>query len=154
MPYYEEFDLIGAFDVLEHIKEDKIVLKNIFGALRPGGGVIITVPQHQWLWSSADVYACHVRRYSCQEIETKIKAAGFQILRSTSFVSFLLPLMFMSRIQNRIQNNKTYDPLSEFKITPITNKILESVLNAERKCIQLGLNFSMGGSRLIVAQKK
>ena len=60
----ERFDCIGAFDVIEHIKEDKLVLSRLSRALKKGGVLLITVPQHRWLWSSVDEYACHVRRYS------------------------------------------------------------------------------------------
>lgn len=46
IPYVDHFDVIGAFDVLEHIAEDELVLREIHQALRPGGGVMLTVPQH------------------------------------------------------------------------------------------------------------
>ena len=59
IPFVEEFDVIGAFDVLEHIEEDEQVLEQAHGALKPQGLVLITVPQHAWLWSSVDEYACH-----------------------------------------------------------------------------------------------
>lgn len=59
IPYVEEFEVIGAFDVLEHIQEDEIVLAAILRPLKPGGGVAIAVPQ----WSDANESACHVRRY-------------------------------------------------------------------------------------------
>ncbi len=151
IPYKEEFDLIGAFDVLEHIKEDETVLQNIYQALRPQGGLLLTVPQHQWLWSQADDIACHVRRYSSADLNLKLKKAGFEILRSTSFVSFLLPAMLLSR--SRGQNGKTYDPMDEFKMNHFLNRSLESVLNVERLLIQSGINFPIGGSRFIIARK-
>lgn len=58
------FDVIGAFDVIEHIEEDEKVLANLARAIVPGGALLITVPQHRWLWSATDDYACHVRRYT------------------------------------------------------------------------------------------
>jgi SAM-dependent methyltransferase len=42
IPYVNEFDIIGAFDVLEHIEEDEEVLASMFHALRPGGGIAIS----------------------------------------------------------------------------------------------------------------
>ena len=39
---------IGAFDVLEHIQEDTAVLPQLFQATRPGGGIMLTVPQHPY----------------------------------------------------------------------------------------------------------
>lgn len=55
LPFKSEFDLIGAFDVLEHIDEDELVIKNIYHSLKPDSGLILTVPQHPWLWSKVDV---------------------------------------------------------------------------------------------------
>ena len=91
IPFMDEFDVIGAFDVLEHIEEDEVVLTAMLRALRPGGSVVITVPQHPWLWSIADESACHVRRYKIAELREKVRRAGFEVTFETSFVSLLLP---------------------------------------------------------------
>ena len=138
--------------MLEHIEEDEMVLKNIHNALKSGGGLLITVPQHKWLWSPTDDYACHVRRYAADDLHSKLHEAGFKILRSTSFVSLLLPAMFISR--RRSSESEDCDPLSEFQITPLVNRMLEVVLSVERVMIRFGVNFPVGGSRLIVAQRK
>ena len=97
IPYVEEFGVIGAFDVLEHIEEDELVLRAMWSALRPGGGIAVTVPQHPWLWSAADESACHVRRYKTGELREKALRAGFKLQFETSFVSLLLPAMVASR---------------------------------------------------------
>src|SRR4029077_3610296 len=86
IPFEAEFDVIGAFDVLEHIEEDEQALGELFRCCRPGGGIVITVPQHRFLWSAADEYAYHKRRYSRRELISKVRMAGFEILRVTSFV--------------------------------------------------------------------
>jgi SAM-dependent methyltransferase len=91
IPYQNEFDLIGAFDVLEHILEDDVVLAGMYRALKPGGGLVVTVPQHPWLWSATDQYACHVRRYSAADLHVKLGNAGFEIVLSTSFVTYHCP---------------------------------------------------------------
>ena len=107
IPFVGEFDAIGAFDVLEHIEEDEGVLGQMRDALKPRGALLLTVPQHAWLWSPNDDYARHVRRYSVQELHEKVKRAGFEILRSTSFVSLLLPAMFVSRLIKRVPRKDT-----------------------------------------------
>jgi hypothetical protein len=86
-----ESDLAGALDVLEHIDDDATALYEARRVLRPGGGIIITVPQHQWLWSDADDYAHHQRRYSRPELITSIETAGFRVQMVTSFVTLPLP---------------------------------------------------------------
>ncbi len=152
IPYVDEFDVIGAFDVLEHIPEDEAVLVQLRSALKPGGGLLITVPQHPRLWSSADVYACHVRRYTASEIRCKVENAGFEIVRSTSFVSLLLPAMLASRRRGRDRGD--FDPRDEFRIGRTANRALEEILRIERWLIRTGVSFPVGGSRLIVARRK
>ena len=148
-PWVEEFDLVGAYDVLEHIDEDERVLRGIRESLRPGGGVVLTVPQHPWLWSESDRYACHVRRYRRGELERKLEAAGFRVLRSSSFVTLLLPLMAASRL--RPATGSAYDPMAEFRIPTAINRALEGMLRLEIGAIRLGCSLPVGGSRLVVA---
>jgi SAM-dependent methyltransferase len=152
IPFQDEFDGIGAFDVLEHIKEDHLVLGQIYQALKPQGSLILTVPQHPWLWSQADDHASHVRRYQSQELKKKVQQAGFKIVKITSFVSLLLPLMMVSRFSQR-QEKENYDPLNEFKISSWLNATLELILSMERQMIQRGVSFPWGGSLLLIAQK-
>jgi len=148
LPYKEEFDVVSAFDVIEHIEEDGLVLNNLFHSLKSGGIMMITVPQHQWLWSSVDVQACHVRRYIAKEIHKKIEDAGFTIIRTTSFVSFLLPAMYLSRFTMK------ENPDSELNINPLINYLFEKTLDIERLFIRMGARFPIGGSRLVLARKK
>lgn len=152
VPFVEEFDAIGAFDVLEHIEDDLSVLSQIHTALKTQGYLILTVPQHRWLWSATDEYACHVRRYSADELHQKIVAAGFEIIRSTSFVSTLLPVMMASRLFQRNTSNSEH--LAELKIPSLLNTIFATILGGELRAIKSGINFSLGGSRLVIAQKQ
>lgn len=153
LPFVNEFDVIGAFDVVEHIKEDEEVLSQIHAALKPDGIVLLTVPQHQWLWSAADDYACHERRYAAVDLHKKVRAAGFQLLRSTSFVTVLLPAMMVSRFSQKDTRLENFDATAELKISPWLNRLFLSILNFEGTLIQTGLNFPVGGSRLMVAKK-
>ena len=151
LPFDSEFDLIVALDVIEHIVEDSMVLSEMFRSLKPGGGVIITVPQHRFLWSLNDDHACHVRRYERAELREKLTRAGFEVKRMTSFVSLLLPLAFASRLRRR--DPKTFDPMSEYKIPSWLNEGFYAVSSIERLGIAAGLSFPMGNSLLAVARK-
>jgi SAM-dependent methyltransferase len=153
IPFENEFDVIGAFDVLEHIKEDKEVLKQIFMALEPKGLMVLTVPQHPWLWSTIDEQAHHERRYVASDLHRKIEAVGFQIIKSTSFVTALLPAMMISRFLQKKASNETFDPMAELKISPWLNLIFSLLSNVELFYIKRGFNLPLGGSRLIVARK-
>jgi SAM-dependent methyltransferase len=153
IPFESELDAIGAFDVLEHIEEDEVVLQQIWKALKPSGIVFITVPQHRWLWSAVDEYACHVRRYGTQELHQKVGNAGFEIIRSTSFVSALLPAMYLSRLLQKNKTNMSMDDVAGLRVNPILNKFLERLLEGELALIRVGVILPVGGSRLLVARK-
>jgi SAM-dependent methyltransferase len=149
--FEREFDVVGAFDVLEHVIEDKDVLVQMFNAVRPGGGLLVTVPQHPSLWSASDRFAMHQRRYKRAELRRKVESAGFRVERITSFNSLLLPLMIWSRLQRK--RNHDFQPWREFEIGPTLNKTLESILKFERMIIRTAFSFPAGGSLLLVGRK-
>lgn len=153
MPFENEFDVIGAFDVLEHIEEDEKVLSQMCAALKPEGLMLLTVPQHAWLWSPVDEYACHERRYAASDLHQKIQAAGFRVIRSTSFVTTLLPAMMISRFLQKKVSDKKFDATAELKISPWLNSLFSRMLGAELALIKWGFNLQLGGSRLVVARK-
>lgn len=149
MPFRDEFEVIGAFDVLEHIEEDELVLGQMFHSLKPGGGIILTVPQHPFMWSRQDAAACHVRRYTRRELAGKLKNAGFSVEMATSFVCLLFPLMMLSRIAKR----EASDPMSELRLGKFANTLFESVMKLERKLIEMEIQLPFGGSLLMVGRR-
>lgn len=151
IPFSEEFDVIGAFDVLEHVVEDVAVLEQMFRATRPGGGILLTVPQHRSLWSASDVHAQHQRRYGRAELRRKVEGAGFKVEFVTSFVSFLLPPMLLSRVKRK--RLKNFDPWRELKVSRSLNTAFETILGWERALIRRGLSLPAGGSLLLVARR-
>lgn len=152
IPFVDEFDLVGSFDVIEHIEEDETVIAQMFQAIKPGGGLLLTVPQHKALWSGSDVRACHVRRYEANELRDKVKNAGFEILDETSFVSLLVPLMWLSRKLER-DTTVAISESSEFDINPILNTCFYQIMLLEQQLLKLGIRFQIGGSRFLIARK-
>ncbi|MDH4121422.1 MAG: methyltransferase domain-containing protein [Deltaproteobacteria bacterium] len=148
IPFPNTFDVIGGFDVLEHIEEDELVLRQIHQALKPGGGLILTVPQHMFLWSKQDDIAHHKRRYSRKELVQKLEAAGFRIIVVTSFVSALMPLLFISRRKGN-DSMKT-----EFQIHPILNRLFKWIVCGERLLIKCKISLPFGSSLLAIGEKK
>jgi len=151
IPFREEFDVIGAFDVLEHVEEDEEVLSQLFKAVKRGGGIIVTVPQHPFLWSTQDRYSFHKRRYTRKELIRKVEKAGFTNLWWTSFVSLLMPMMFLSRLARSRKDE--FDVFEEFRIERSLNRVLLNIMSAEFLMIRKGLSLPVGGSLLLVAIK-
>ncbi len=150
IPHREAFDLVGAFDVLEHIDDDQAVLVQIHRSLRPGGGLLLTVPQHRWLWSAQDVAAHHVRRYEARALHRKLHAAGFEVLRSTSFVTLLLPAMVATR---RLGGRRAAAGVETVRVPRAIDLALRPVMALERWLIKAGIDLPIGGSLLVVARK-
>lgn len=153
IPYDAEFQVVGAFDVIEHIDDDEKVLAELFRAALPGGGMLLSVPQHPWFWSYQDELACHVRRYSTADLKRKVERVGFEVIEMISFVSLLFPLMWLSRRARNPQGAHTRDALADLRINPVVNVLLKWMMDVERWMISCGVRFPAGGSLLLVARK-
>lgn len=150
LPFTDSFDVIGAFDVIEHIDDDAAVLSEMHRATTRTGGVLLTVPQHPSLWSATDDMAHHKRRYRRGELMQKLSAAGFDVLRATSFVSILLPAMIVSRRRTR-----TYDDaVRSLRLPRWIDASLSSAMMLERAAIRMGIRWPAGGSLLVAARKR
>ena len=152
LPFDAGFDVIGAYDMLEHIDDDGAALRSIHQALRADGIVALTVPQHPWLWSEQDVAAHHVRRYARDELEAKLRDTGFSIIWSGSFTSVLLPLMVLSRLRPR-RATSAYDPLAELALPKPVDVMLDVAMRIEGALVAAGLRLPVGGSRVVIARK-
>jgi hypothetical protein len=82
-----------------------------------------------------------------------MKVAGFKIVETTSFVSLLVPLMYVSRSQKR-DSRTEFNPSDELALNPVLNFILYTVMKLELGLIKLGIRFSIGGSRLVIGKKQ
>jgi SAM-dependent methyltransferase len=144
------FDLTGAFDVIEHIADDEGVLRGLRAATQQGGGIIVTVPQHPWMWSRADEFAHHQRRYRRGELEAKLLRNGFEILFSSSFTAWLLPLMAISRLKRG--GKEEGEGVYEFELNPVVNRFFAAILRAEVRMTLAGWRWPAGGSRVVVGR--
>jgi SAM-dependent methyltransferase len=151
IPALDVFDVVGAFDVIEHIADDEAVLRGMRAATRTGGGTIIAVPQHPWLWSRADDIAHHQRRYRRGELEEKLSRNGFEVLFSSSFTALLLPLMAASRLKGRSRETDD-DVTREFKLNRRINDVFIAILRAEIRMTLAGWRWPAGGSRVVVGR--
>jgi SAM-dependent methyltransferase len=150
--FEDGFDVVGAFDVLEHVERDQDALVALVGAARPGGGVIMLVPQHPRLWSEMDRVAHHVRRYRRRELMEKAERAGLDVLYVGSFVSLLLPAMIVSRAGRRLLR-RHYDPVAELAPGAL-NGLFERILDGERRLIARGVALPVGASLMLVGRRR
>ena len=126
------YNLIGAFDVIEHIDQDEAALASIAAKLKPGGTFVMTVPAHQWMWSAHDVVNHHKRRYSRRALKRLIEVSPLQLERIGYFNSLLFPLAVAERAASKLRGKSDAD----VKLPPAPlNVALEKVFAAERYLI-------------------
>jgi SAM-dependent methyltransferase len=135
------FDLALALDVLEHLDDDRRALAEMRRVVRPGGGAVVTVPAHPWLWSAHDDLNHHRRRYRRDELEGRAADAGWSIAKRTHFNLLLLPLVLAGR--RLVRGNGLAIPPA-----PV-NRALQGALQAERVAIASGLRLPAGASLLL-----
>ncbi len=156
MPFQEEFDAVGLFDVIEHIEDDVGVLQGAARALKPGGLMLVSVPQHPWLWSGYDVAADHKRRYTRKTLRTAVQQAGLDLLHMTSFASFSLPIMWVSRFfqsTERPQEEALERAYRELELGGWQKHLLNLLLQMDYMLIRAGLSLPAGGSLILAARK-
>ncbi len=155
MPFLDEFDAIGLFDVLEHVEPDELVLHNAYIALKDEGILFVSVPQHPFLWSANDRASFHKRRYRRSELLTKMNRVGFQPIFISSFVTLLFPLLFTIRlIKRRSRFENPFDAvMAELSLTPSLNATANAIMKVEELIIRAGIPLPFGGSLFLVAKK-
>jgi SAM-dependent methyltransferase len=157
-PFGKPFDLIGMFDVLEHIPQESQTLAALRDALAPGGKLMLTVPAHQYLWSYFDQAAQHCRRYSSKEIRDKLVQAGFEVEFLSQFMSCIFPVVWIfrkignRRLRHNPENSKALT-LTEFRVVPGINALLAGLLKLEANWIGRCHRLPIGTSLIVVARK-
>lgn len=96
------YDMIGAFDVIEHIADDAAAISSIARRLKPGGKLVVAVPAHQWMWSAHDSVNHHHRRYSKARLRRLIAASPLKLEAIGYFNSLLFPLAVAQRLASRL----------------------------------------------------
>ena len=126
------YDLIGAFDVIEHIDDDRAALASVAAKLKPSGKLVMTVPAHQWMWSAHDVVNHHKRRYSKAALRRLIASAPLRLEKIGYFNSLLFPVAVAERGASKLRGKQDAD----LKLPPAPlNLALERTFAAERHLI-------------------
>lgn len=144
----KQFDLVCAFDVIEHLDEEEASLIALKAKVKPGGYALFTVPAHPFLWSSHDLRHHHKRRYNKKQFEANITRAGFEIRKSSWFNCFLFPIVVMIRSVNRIRANSDHDD-EAIPWRPI-NKLLTLIFELEGFLLRY-FNLPFGVSIVLLA---
>jgi SAM-dependent methyltransferase len=128
----KHYDLVGGFDVIEHIDDDRAAVASIAAKLKPGGKFVMTVPAHQWMWSAHDVVNHHKRRYSKGRLRQLIESSPLRLEAIGYFNSVLFPAAVAERLSSRLLRKDNAD----LTLPPgLLNAAFERAFAAERHLI-------------------
>jgi SAM-dependent methyltransferase len=153
MPFHDAgFDVVAAFDVLEHCDPESVALEEIARVLRPGGRLLIAVPAYQWAWTSFDRDIGHHRRYTRRRLVHALESAGFVVERSTYMFAGTLPLFTAERLLRKVRP-ATEGPDTELpEVSRFAERVLLGLCRWDERRLRRG-DLPFGSSVVAVATK-
>ncbi|PZR25932.1 MAG: hypothetical protein DI538_26915 [Azospira oryzae] len=148
-----DFDLVCAFDVVEHVADHEAAVQEMFRVCRTGGQVFATVPAFQWLWSPHDVLNEHHRRYNKKQFLSLF--GSMSILFHSYFNFFLFPptalfrLLFSGKTKSEqlaVSDNQRFSG-------PFLSRWLYRIFRSETQWLRKGRRFPFGVSIMVMASK-
>jgi SAM-dependent methyltransferase len=127
------FDVVTAFDVLEHCAPEERALEELCRVLVPGGRLLLSVPAYQWAWTDFDVDNGHHRRYTRERAATAVERSGLVVERATYAFSTVFPLFTAERVGRRLRDRfsgRTSTGPADVVSVPAVPPALERVLLA------------------------
>jgi len=151
IPYPDDyFDVILALDVLEHIEDDEKGISETRRVLKPGGISIIFSPAFNFLWSVTDELSEHYRRYTLNEIRSKLATGGFSILQSSYFNTFLFLPILAIRLTVRLFQIPVQS--ENEMVSENVNELLYKIFHLESQFLPR-VRFPFGVSVMVVCRK-
>jgi SAM-dependent methyltransferase len=99
----DTFDIVAAFDVIEHCAPERTALAEIHRVLAPGGRFLMSVPAYQWAWTWFDDHNHHHRRYTRRRATAALEDVGFETLRATYAFAGTFPLFAADRLRTKLK---------------------------------------------------
>ena len=132
LPFAEgSFDLVTALDLLEHLEQEPVGLREMWRVLKNEGRLLAVVPAFAFLWSDFDKFSGHYRRYTGSELRDKVESAGFEITRLSYFNTLLFPFVWgVRRFKNFAGRWKAFRSDLEMP-TPGLNSLLAGIFSLE-----------------------
>jgi SAM-dependent methyltransferase len=155
------FDLVAAFDVIEHCEPEADVLRELTRVLAPDGRLLLSVPAYEWAWTRFDDNNGHHRRYTRRRAVRSVRAAGLTVDRATYAFTSVFPIFAADRLRSRVREKLTRDvravPESDIMDLPTVSPMVERVLLGlsllDRRLLRHA-DLPFGSSVLIAASKR
>lgn len=153
LPFVDEaFDVVAAFDVVEHCEDDAVAVSEIARVLAPGGRMLLSVPAYQWAWSKHDVRAGHHRRYTKRRLDRVAEDAGLAVVRSTYAFGAVFPLFLAERARQGLSGGANRSDSRLPPVSPRADRILMGLSGLDKRLLRK-TNLPFGSSVFLAAVK-
>jgi 2-polyprenyl-3-methyl-5-hydroxy-6-metoxy-1,4-benzoquinol methylase len=146
IPSDTSYDLIGAFDVIEHVDDDVTFVQNLYTHTSDGGLLVATVPAFQFLWGPHDVTHMHFRRHTNQSMKTLFARAGYEVVYVRYWNVLLFPIACLMRLLKQGGESSLHPH-------PFIAFVLKRLLSVEARIVR-HVPIPFGLSVVIVGKKK
>jgi SAM-dependent methyltransferase len=146
------FDVVGAFDVLEHCQPEGTAVDELARVLRPGGRLLMSVPAYSWAWTDHDVQAGHYRRYTRPRLVEAIERGGLVVERATYGFSAVFPFFAVERVVRRLRSRAPADDKKLPTVSPVMDRVLMGLTSVETKVLR-SHDLPFGSSVFLAAAK-
>jgi hypothetical protein len=145
-------DLVLAMDVIEHVADDRGLIRAYSDLVSPGTRFIFSVPAFNFLWSAHDVFLEHHRRYTLRSLNAAMHESGLVVDWGHYYYASVFPLAAGIRIFDRLKGANAAGPKSQLqKHSGFMNATLTALLTAERPVMGMnklfGLSVFAGGHK-------
>lgn len=107
--------VVTLLDVLEHVDDDEALLRELADRMRPGAGLVVTVPAGTWLFSSWDTDLGHHRRYTRRDLAALVGRCGFEVGEASYLFPELVPPALVRKFRRA---RRTHGSAAEFPHLP------------------------------------
>lgn len=150
------FDLVCAFDVIEHVENDELAAIEMMRVCKPGGFVFVTVPAFMSLYGKHDIVNHHFRRYQSDGLKKLFSEKG-SLIYNTYFNAVLFIPIFLVRMFNKLVPGVLKSKGSGSDFGMIQSKLLDrlfyKIFMMENNPLKKGFKFPFGVSAMLIWKK-
>ena len=153
------FDVVTAFDVIEHCDPERRAVDELYRVLAPGGRLLASVPAYQWAWTGFDVDNGHHRRYTRARAAAALERSGFGVNRATYAFSAVFPFFAAERLVRRLRerlggrgSTGPADVVRVPQVSPAVERLLMSLTRLDQRLLATR-DLPFGSSVFVAATK-